>query len=266
MTRVPQGERPTVGDTIWVSRSVELPPGRTLRAGEWEAADPVELLGPPRVSIGDGRAQVSYPLAVWRPGTYTVSVPGPLLLAPDGGVDSLGGHSVTLEVASVLPRAATDTSLRPQPRADFVPRPSTSPVPLIILLLLALAILVPLHWWWRRRGRPERKPAAAVQGGPAQPPLERWADAGESRAVAAVASTRLRLALASRLPGALPSLDTEAVVGHIAEQRPDWPVAELTEVLRELDRARFGTGTWPDAVALARRAADLEPRLLPEAA
>jgi hypothetical protein len=37
-------------------------------------------------------------------------------------------------------------------------------------------------------------------------------------------------------------------------------------VLRQLDRSRFGTGAPAEAVALARRAAELEPRLLPEAA
>jgi hypothetical protein len=37
-------------------------------------------------------------------------------------------------------------------------------------------------------------------------------------------------------------------------------------VLRALDQARFGAGTVPDAVELARRAADLEPRLVAEAA
>jgi hypothetical protein len=250
MTGLPQHAPPTVGDTIWVTRSVELPPGRTLRAADWQAADPVELLGPPRVTIGDGRAQVSYPLAVWRPGTHTLEIPGPLLLAADGGVDSLPGQAVTLDVASVLPRPATDTTLRPQPAADFVPRPATSPIPLIVLLLLALAVLVPLHRWWRRRGKPVRRTDPA-RGGEAAPPLERWADAGESRAVAASATARLRLTLGGRLPGALPSLDTETVLAHIAEQRPDWPLAELGDVLRQLDRTRFGTGALPDAVALA---------------
>jgi hypothetical protein len=265
MTGSPQYPRHTIGDTIWVTRSVELPPGRTLRAAEWQAADPVELLGPPRVTIGDGRARVSYPVAVWRPGTHTVEVPGPLLLAADGGVDSLPGEAVTLDVASVLPRPATDTTLRPQPAADFVPRPTTSPIPLIVLLLLALAILVPLHRWWRRRGQPVRQTEPAP-GGEAPPPLERWADAGESRAVAASATARLRLTLAARLPGALASLDTETVLAHIAAHRPNWPLTELGDVLRQLDRTRFGTGTLPDAVALARRAAALEASLRPEAA
>ena len=264
MTPPSQQALPTVGDTIWVTRSVELPPGRTLRPADWEAADPVQLLGPARVIQREGRAAVSYPIAVWRPGTHTVTVPGPLLLAADGRVDSLGGETVTLEVASVLPRAAADTSLRPQPRAEFVPRASTTPVPLIVLLLVALAILVPLHLWWRRRG-PVQRPTADPAGA-AQPALDRWADAGEARAVAAAATTRLRLTLVDRLPGALLSLDTEEVLAHVASQRPDWPLPELAELLRALDRARFGAGTPPDVLALARRAAAFESRLLAEAA
>jgi hypothetical protein len=261
-----QGELPTVGDTIWVTRTVDLPPGRSLRAAEWEVSDPVELLGPPRIALRDGAADVSYPLAIWRAGFHTVQVPGPLLLSPDGGVDSLRPEAVTLRIASVLPRPATDTSLQPQPRADFVPRPATTPVPLILLLLGALLVLGPIHWWWRRRGRPAPKPKSAELGGPAKPPLERWADAGESRAVAAAATSRLRAALATRLPGALPSLDTEAVLAYVAAQRPNWPLAELGEVLRALDEARFGQGALPDAMGLARWAAELEPRLVQEAA
>ncbi len=261
-----QGDVPTVGDTIWVTRTVELPPGRSLRAAEWEVADPVELLGPPRIALKGGSADVSYPLAIWRAGFHTVQVPGPLLLSSDGQVDSLRPEVVTLHVASVLPRAATDTSLRPQPRAEFVPRPATTPVPLILLLILAIALLAPIHWWWRRRGHPVRKPTATKTAGPVKPPLERWADAGESRAVAAAATSRLRTALAVRLPGALPSLDTEAVLAHVAEQRPDWPSAELADVLRALDAARFGSGALPDAIGLARWAAELEPRLAQEAA
>jgi hypothetical protein len=261
-----QRAAPTVGDTIWVTRTVELPPGRTLRAADWEVADPVELLGPARVTVRGGSADVAYPLAVWRAGFHTVEMPGPLLLSPDGGVDSLRPEAFTLQVASVLPRAATDTSLRPQPRADFVPRTATTPVPLLLLLLLALLVLVPLHWWWRRRGQPGSKPTTAEMGGPAKPPLERWADAGESRAVAAAATSRLRAALAARLPGALPSLDTEAVLAHVAQARPDWPLGELAEVLRGLDQARFADGAMPDAMGLARWAADLEPRLTQAAA
>jgi hypothetical protein len=180
-------------------------------------------------------------------------------------VDSLGSEAVTLQVGSVLPRPATDTTLRPQPRAGFVPRPVTTPIPLIVLLVIAIAVLVPLHRWWRRRGRPVHRQTGA-EIGQAKPPLERWAEAGESRAVAAAATSRLRSALAARLPAALPSLDTEAVLARVAEERPQWPVTELSSVLRALDQARFGHGTGPDALSLARRAAELEPGLASEAA
>jgi hypothetical protein len=261
-----QGGTPTVGDTIWVSRTIALPAGRTLRAADWEVADPVELLGPARVTVRGASADVAYPLAVWRSGFHTVEMPGPLLLSPDGGVDSLRPEAFTLQVASVLPGPATDTSLQPQPRADFVPRPATTPIPLVLLLILAVLALAPLHWWWRRRGAPGKKPTAADLGAPARPPLERWADAGESRAVAAAATSRLRAALDARVPGALPSLDTEAVLAHVARMRPDWPVIELAEVLRGLDQVRFATGTLPDAMGLARWASDLEPRLVQAAA
>ncbi|HEX2220061.1 MAG TPA: hypothetical protein VHG35_14765, partial [Gemmatimonadales bacterium] len=176
-----QREGATVGDTIWIGRTVDLPPGRSVRAAEWMAEDPFELLGPARVTVGEGAAEIAYPVAVWRTGTHTVEVPGPLLLAPDGDVDSLAGQTVTVQVASVLPRPATDTTLRPQPPADFVPQPATTPWPVLTFLLLAIAILAPVHWWWRRRGTPGRAPERADAPGPDRPPLERWAEAGESR-------------------------------------------------------------------------------------
>ena len=187
----------TVGDTIWISRTVDLPPGRSVRAEQWEAEDPIELLGPPRVTVRGGSAEIAYPVAVWRTGAHRVEVPGPLLLAPDGNVDSLPAETVTLRVASVLPRPATDTALRPQPRADFVAQPATSPWPVVLLLLLAIAALVPLHWWWRRRGKAVRRPGRIDPAALAEPTLERWAAAGESRAVAAAATARLRRAMAA---------------------------------------------------------------------
>ena len=46
---------PTVGDTIWVSRTVAVPPGRTLRAGDWHPDDPVER---PRARRGSSSAAI----------------------------------------------------------------------------------------------------------------------------------------------------------------------------------------------------------------
>ncbi len=261
-----QAVQPTVGDTIWVTRTVTLPAGRTVRAADWDVADPVELLGAAKVALRGGSADISYPVAVWRAGAHTLQVPGPLLLSPDGTVDSLPTEPLTLRVASVLPRAAADTSLHPQPRAEFVPRGVTSPIPLLVLLIGACLLLAPLHWWWRRRGRPHSQRTSPRQTGPAKPSLERWADAGESRAVAAAATVRLRATVAARLASAVPALDTDEVLARITTERPDWPVAELGAVLHALDAARFGNGPAPDAIALARDAAELEARLTQAAA
>lgn len=254
-----QAGAPTVGDTLWLSRTVAVPAGRTLRAADWRPDDPIELLGPPRIVARGDSADIAYPVVVWRAGSLAVEVPGPLLLGAGGGVDSLSPQSINLRIASVLPPVPADSALAPQPRAGFVARGTRSIVPLLIALGLAGLILAPLHWWWRRRG-----PAAPPGAAPtlkSDPPIERWADAGESRAVAATVTTRLRSAIALRVPSAHRGLDTEAIIAQLAADRPDWPLPELSAVLRSLDEARFGDGTATDVLGLARLAAVLDPRL-----
>jgi hypothetical protein len=97
-------------------------------------------------------------------------------------------------------------------------------------------------------------------------PLERWADAGEYRAVANVSAVRLRAAVAQRVAGAHPGLDTERLLAELAAVRPDWPLEELGEVLRALDDARFGLTASPDTLRLSRSSFELRERLLREAA
>ena len=260
-----QGATVTVGDTVWIRREIAVPAGRTVRPADWEPEDPVQLLGPPRVIVRGGSAEIAYPVVVWVTGEHTVRPPGPLLLGTDGTVDSLPSVPVTLRVRSVLPRVPPDSTLKPQPRAEFVARGAVTPIPLLILLALSLLLLAPLHWWWRRRGEP-RPLGPAEAGGPTHPPLERWADAGESRAVAAAATRRLRSLLAARVPAAHPGLDTEAAMAELRAARPDWPLEELGDLLRSLDEARFGHTAFPDAIGLARWAGELESRLTREAA
>lgn len=259
-----QSGLPTVGDTIWVSRTVSVPPGSTVRAGDWELGDSIEALGPARVSVRGGSAVVAYPIVIWRPGAYALHPPGPLLLGADGTVDSLASEAVELRVGSVLPRVPPDSTLRPQPRAEFVPRVATSPLPLVILGMIAIALLAPLHWWWRRRGPTVSEAARGRTDEPISEVLERWADAGEFRAVAAAATARLRSTIGNALPAAHPALDTEAVLGEVSRARNDWPLAEMRDLLHSLDEARFGRTTFPDAIGLARWAAELEPKLRQE--
>jgi hypothetical protein len=259
-----QGAAPTVGDTVWLSRTMAVPPGYVVRAADWDPADPIELLGRPRVVLVGDSAQISYPVVVWRPGQQVVELPGPLLLGPEGTVDSLRGQQVRLEIRSVLPRSTPESMLAPQPRASLVAIKSVSPTPLLVLWAIVLALLLPLHLWWRRRGTPQ--PVAALTPPPIEPPLDRWADAGESRAVANISAVRLRSAVAQRVAAAHPGLDTERLLSELAAVRPEWPLNELGDVLRGLDEARFGAMPASDALALSRSSRALRARLLGEAA
>ena len=112
-----------------------------------------------------------------------------------------------------------------------------------VLWAMALAVLIPLHLWWRRRGPPQ--PARSAAGRYCDPPLSRWADAGEYRAVANVAAARLRATVATPVPGAHAGLDTERLLAELAAVRPHWPLTELATVLRKLDDARFGSPAHP---------------------
>src|SRR5439155_749956 len=60
-------DRPTVGDTVWLERTVTAAPGWRVRAGKLEAGERVEPLGDPvvrRASSPDGWV-VRYPVAAW---------------------------------------------------------------------------------------------------------------------------------------------------------------------------------------------------------
>src|SRR5262249_6062632 len=249
------------GTTLWVARTVPVPPGTPLRPADWDPPDPIQRLGAPRLTPHGDSTDVAYPIVIWRAGPITVDVPGPLLLTEGGRIDSVPPRPQELTIASVLPPATPPESLAPQPRADFVPRSSVTPLPLLILVLVAVLLLAPLHWWWRRRGTPRPRPALTLLS-EVPPPLDRWSDAGESRAVAAVATGRLRSAIAARMAAAHTGLDTAHLLQVIA-RRTDWPLAELAELLRSLDQARFGPAAFPDAVALAHRADELAARLRP---
>jgi len=254
-----QGGTPTVGDTIWVSRTVAVPAGRTLRPADWRPDDPVELLGPPRVVERGDSTEIAYPVVVWRAGTHEAEIPGPLLLGAGGGVDSLAPQHVTLRVASVLPEVPPDSILPPQPRAEFVPRGTRSVLPVLLALLAAALLLAPVHWWWRRRGPAVPPPAPPSASG--EVPLERWADAGEPRAVAASATAGLRAAIALRVPSAHRGLDTDALLARLKADRPEWPLDDVGAVLRSLDEARFGTESVPFVLELARDAELIRSRL-----
>ncbi len=261
-----QGIAPSVGDTVWLSRTVRVPAGYAVRATAWEPADPIELLGRGRVVMTGDSAEISYPVVLWRPGQHTIELPGPLLLGPGGTVDSLPAVRVGVEVRSVLPPVSPDSALEPQPRASVVSRSVVSLAPLAVLSLTAVALVLPLHLWWRRRGKPARGALPALRPDALEPPLARWADAGEYRAVANVAAARLRAAVEQRVARAHPGLDTERVLAEIAAARPEWPLEELSELLRALDDVRFGLVPSSEALRLSRSTIEMRDRLLRDVA
>jgi hypothetical protein len=245
---------PTVGDTIWVSRTVDIPAGHAVRAPIWEPSGAVEALGRPIVVAQGSRATIRYPLVAWEPGVHRVLMPGPLVLAANGGVDSLPAESLRVEVASVLPAGTADSTLPIQPAAGLVPRGRFSFLPLVVFLATALLLLTPLWWLWNRRGQPAlpEEPAAVPR-----PRLEEWAEAGEGRAVAAVTAAELRGAIARRVPGARQTQDLEALLAAVKSSRPHWPLNELAEVLRRLENVRFADRRDDEGPPIHRRAADL---------
>jgi hypothetical protein len=250
----------TVGDTIWVNRTVPLPAGWTARAPAWDPDGAVELLGTPVIDLVGDSVTVRYPLVVWQPGDHPVEVPGPVLLSPQGDVDSVHMSRMTITVASVLPVVPEDSIIPPQPPAGIVPRPVASMIPLFVLWGMALMLVAPLHWWWRRRGKPAPLPNAADEAAP-QPPVAQWAAAGESRAVTAAGAWELRRALADRVPDARVTLDTEACLAVVRASQPQWPLDELEAVLRGMDASRFAPLSERDALQLYERAITLKTRL-----
>jgi hypothetical protein len=134
------------------------------------------------------------------------------------------------------------------------------------LWAVTIVLLLPLHLWWRRRGKPTRAPAPAPAAEALEAPLSRWADAGEHRAVASLATAQLRAALADRLPAAHIGLDTERVLAELAAARPDWPLEDFGSVLRSLDDIRFGATGSSHALGLSRSSMALRERLLHDAA
>ncbi len=248
----------TVGDTLWASRSLTLSPGDRVRPAAWELDGVVQLLGRPVTLVSGNRALVRYPLVAWEAGSHVLDVPGPIVTRASGAEDTLGSHTVTFIVRSVLPSGVPDSQLAVQPPAFPVLRGFRSLLPALVLTAAGALLLVPLHWWWRRRGRPAAVARAA--GDPEGPPedmVRRWADAGERRTVAGIAALRLREAIAESLPAAHPALDTGAVLALVERERPDWPRDDLREALESLDGLRFAPSRAGSAFDLYQRSLQL---------
>lgn len=243
-----QGPAPTVGDTVWVTRTVRVPPGAVLRPAPWpeDADGAVQPLGLPITRRHGDSVEIRYALVAWVPGEHQLDIPGPALLGPGAATDSLPAQPVTLYIASVIPDSVNVDSAAPQPPAATVGRNERAWTPLLEFALLGLGLGMAFLYLGRRRAHRE---AAVVGGGVATADPVRWAQAGELRAAQATALAALRAAIVRAVPSATPALDTAACVAVLREVRPDWPLLELEGLLLALEAERFAPGEGdPDLV------------------
>jgi hypothetical protein len=247
----------TVGDTVYLTRTLPAVPGVRVRPQPLARTPAVEPLTDPIVEQQAELATVRYVVALFEPGEQRIAMPAVELLYPDGNSETVLGDTAVVMVSSVLP--AGDSLPVPRPSLAPVPRPVRSRAP--FLLLLGLVALGSGAWAMaRRRVRP--RPGAPGDGAPpVGPPLQAWVEAGELRAAAASVTERLRRALEGLEPGAGAGLPTDALLAVLRLRRPSWPLSEIEELLHALERARFAPAVPDDVLILEEQAADLAERL-----
>jgi hypothetical protein len=177
-----QAQAPTVGDTVWVVTEVPLAPRQIVRPQGWDLGELAQVLGPPQVELTADSATIRYPVAFWYPGDHLVTVPGPIVVNPEGRSDTLPARRLVVSIRSVLPAGANRDSLAPRDPASPVPqtRPSILPLGVALLGVAGLSGLIGWRLWSRRRPvvvtREPDPPAPDVAR-----LLDAWAAAGETR-------------------------------------------------------------------------------------
>jgi hypothetical protein len=253
----PQGA--TVGDTIVLERVLPATAGARARTRGLDANELVEPLGAPDVLLVPDGLHVRHRIALFAPGVHALSMPAIELLHPDGSVEVVLGDTAFVRVAAVIP----DTLETPAPMPSQAPlgrslrRPGLAAAPVAgVLALLGLWLA------WRLRPRRAVKVTAGITA-PVEVPLMRWLGAGERRAVATVAVHRLRTAVTTQVPGAARAANAAEWAATVTTARPTWPVGELADVLRALERARFAPLGADDLAELVDRADVVASRLVP---
>jgi len=257
--------RPTVGDTVWLERTLTVPAGWRLRPGHLEPSQDVEPVGDPGVRRSADGWTVRYPVVAWTPGPHTLTLPPMWRLGPAGEADSLAGGAATFAVRSVLP--PPDPGSRPTPKDAMAPlRPALRSIWPPLLAALLASVVLGGGVWWRRRA-PRRLSPLPIP--PPHVPLEpevlddRWLAAGEPKAVAVRATRRLRVAVAAAIPQAHHALATAECLAAVEREAPKAPLRELRDVLGAMEQVAFATAHGVDVAALAQRARRLAAELAP---
>ena len=115
----------TVGDTIWVERTVVATAGARARLRPMESTSVYEPLDAPVAVDSAGRIWIRYTVAVFEPGTHMLPMPAVELVFPDGTGRTVAGDTARVALASVLPEG--DTRLEPKPSVPWSQSLATLP-------------------------------------------------------------------------------------------------------------------------------------------
>ena len=176
-----QGGPTTVGDTVFVERSLGNVGGALVRPQTWQMGPVGRELGPAEVRWDERGAVVRYAVVIWYPGDHQLTIPGPVLIRRDGRSDTLSASTARVRIQSVLPGNRKRSTLEPRPAVQAVPLAAETPLYALILLGLTGLGLGLTAYRWRRRGKaPARKPPRVAA--PTPELLARWVAEGEFRA------------------------------------------------------------------------------------
>jgi hypothetical protein len=214
-------------------------------------------LADPVVELQGEVLVLRYAVAVFEPGLQRIAMPSIELFYPDGNTETVLGDTAVVQVRSVLPPGDSlpppRTSLAPLPRSRRNRAPPVLLVSLVVAGVGAWAIA-------RRRVAPRPRPPEA-EGPAVTPPFHAWVEAGELRAAAAALADSLRRTIAGLEPAAEAGLSTEALLAVLRRRCPGWPLADIDDVLRALERARFAPAVAHDVLSLAEQVGMLAERL-----
>ncbi len=138
-----QVAQPTVGDTVWIERVVSEAGRAVLRPQQWDLGAEGAQLGPPVMAHGAAGLSIRYPVVLWYPGERVLTMPGPVLVYPDGTSDTLPPSVHRVRVQSVLPSDQPKSRIPPKPPRDPLALAGQSILPLVVLVMGALLAIAP---------------------------------------------------------------------------------------------------------------------------
>ncbi len=242
----------TVGDTVVIERVLELSAaGVRARVSAIESSSSIEPLGEPTVSYEVDGVRIRYTIAVFAPGTLQVELSEIALMHVDGEFETVGGGTAIVVVESVLP-IVSDSS--PEARPSLAPIGRVTSNLNLAGILPVVVLLAATIWGVLRRRRRPRPTWDSGGSDVVAPPVARWIQAGEPRAVAALAMAHIREKLQVLAPETNLAMSNGEVLVVLNEKYPDWPIGDLSNALLSLERANFAPAVAADVMAVVESA------------